>query len=73
MLQTEIVTFSDKYYLRTWSDLNMMIERDGALYEEAIDPIDSDRTYIETDQPIIHEGEAEEVDYLEALERFGVK
>ncbi len=73
MLKTETVTFNGTEYIRTWSDLNMMIERDGALYEEAIDPIDSGRVYTETEQPIVHEGEAEESDYLAALERFGVQ
>ncbi len=76
MLKTEIVTFNGKEYVRAWSDQNMMVERDGALYEEAIDPIDSGRAYTETDQPIVHEGEAEEAeeaDYIVALERFGVQ
>lgn len=73
MIKTETVTINGREYIRTWSDLSMMIEREGALYEEAIDPIDSGRTYTETDQPIIHEGEAEEADYLAALERFGVR
>ena len=73
MLRTENMTINDKEYIRTWSDQAMMLERDGALYEEAIDPIDSGRTYTETDQPIVHEGEAEEADYLAALERFGVR
>lgn len=57
MLKTEIVTYSGKDYIRTWSDQNMMIERDGALYEEAIDPIDSGRIYTETDVPISDESE----------------
>lgn len=73
MLKTETVTYNGVEYIRTWSDADLMIERDGALYEEAIDPIDSGRTYAETDQPIIHEGEAEEADYIAALERFGVE
>lgn len=73
MIKTEIVKYGEKEYIRTYSDESMMIERDGHLYEEAIDPIDSGRTYTETDQPIVHHGEAEEADYLEALERFGVK
>ena len=73
MLKTETVTFDGKEYIRTWSDQNMMVERDGALYEEAIDPVDSGRVYTETDQPIVHEGEAEEADYIAALERFGVQ
>ena len=72
MLKTETVTYNGKDYIRTWSDADLMIERDGALYEEAVDPVDSGRTYTETDQPIIHEGEATEDDYLAALERFGV-
>lgn len=73
MLKTEIVTFNGKEYTRTWSDQTVMIERDGALYEEAIDPIDSGRTYTETDQPIVDESEPTEADYLAALERFGVQ
>lgn len=72
MIKTEIVTFGGKGYLRTWSDQSMMIERDGALYQEAIDPIDSGRTYTETDQPIADETGAVEADYLAALAEFGV-
>lgn len=34
---------------RTYSDEGFMIERDGALYEEAIDPENSERIYTETD------------------------
>ena len=29
-----------------------MIERDGARYSEAVDPLDSGRTYTETDKPV---------------------
>lgn len=73
MLKTENMTINGKEYVRTWSDADLMIERDGALYEDAIDPAELGRTYTETAQPIIHEGEADEADYLAALERFGVK
>ena len=72
MIKTKIVTINGKDYLRTWSDQSMMIERDGSLYQEAIDPIDSGRTYTETDQPIVDETEAVEADYLAALAEFGV-
>ena len=41
-----------KVYDYTYSDAGMMIERDGAQYSEAIDPIDSGREYTETDIPI---------------------
>ena len=37
---------------RTYSDLNVMIERDGVRYSEAIDPAELGRTYTETDEPI---------------------
>lgn len=37
---------------RTYSDQNMMIERDGVRYSEAIDPAELNRQYIETDEPI---------------------
>lgn len=53
MICTEKVTYSGKEYIRTWSDTGMMIERDGVLYEEAVDPADSGRTYTETDVPIV--------------------
>ena len=72
MIKTENLTINGKAYIRTWSDLGMMIERDGALYEEAIDPADLGRTYTETEHPI-PDAEAEETDYLAALERFGVE
>lgn len=72
MIQTETITINGKEYIRTWSDQTMMIERDGALYEEAIDPIDSGRTYTETEHPIVDESEATEEDYLAALSSLGV-
>lgn len=73
MLKTENVNINGKGYIRTWSDNHMMLERDGALYEEALDPAELGRTYTETDQPIMDESEATEADYLSALERFGVE
>lgn len=43
---------------RTYSDLDMMIEREGILYSEAVDPAELNRTYIETDIPINFEEES---------------
>lgn len=37
---------------RTYSTNGVMIERDGELYEEAIDPAELNRQYTETDIPI---------------------
>ena len=42
---------------RTYSDQNMMIERDGVRYAEAIDPAELGRVYTETDEPIPTEEE----------------
>ena len=38
---------------RTYSDLGMMIERDGIRYSEAVDPADLNRQYTETDEPVM--------------------
>lgn len=35
--------------VRTYSDKGMMIERDGVMYAEAIDPVDMHRQYTETE------------------------
>lgn len=45
---------------RTYSDQNMMIERDGVRYSEAIDPAELNRQYTETDEPIEEEATAED-------------
>lgn len=45
---------------RTYSDLNMMIERDGVRYSEAVDPAELNRVYTETDEPIEVEEDIEE-------------
>lgn len=54
MIKVEYYTTTevDIVLYRTYSDNNMMIERDGILYEEAIDPSESGRIYNETNIPI---------------------
>ena len=56
-------------FIYTYSDAGMMIYggMPEAYYIDAYDPID--RSYIETDIPI---GEADESDYIAALEDLGV-
>jgi hypothetical protein len=54
-IKIETIIINGKEYTYTWSDINMMIERDGALYLEAIDPINSGRTYTETEEKIIED------------------
>jgi hypothetical protein len=59
---------------RTYSDKGKMIERDGAIYSEAVDPINSGREYTETDEPIeTVTDEATEADYQNALRKMGVE
>lgn len=53
--------------VRTYSDKGCLIERDGNLYEEAIDPENSGRVYTE-----VETDEATEADYISALEDLGV-
>lgn len=65
MICTEIVSYNNKNYIRTWSDLDMMIERDSILYQSAVDPVELDRVYTETDIPIPKEEDIEELMYKE--------
>lgn len=51
MVQTETITIGGTDYTRAYSDTGHMIERqDGARFIEAIDPLNSGRTYTETDE-----------------------
>ena len=52
MIQTELIMVDDRQLRRTWSDTGFMIERDGAVYSEAVDPMDFDRVYTETDMSV---------------------
>ena len=49
MIKTELIVVDDHQLRRTWSDTGFMIERDGAVYSEAVDPAEFDRVYTETD------------------------
>jgi hypothetical protein len=61
-------------YDYTYSDAGMMIERNGARYSEAVDPLNSGREYTETDEPIATvTEEATEADYQNALREMGVE
>ena len=52
MIKTEIITINGIQSQKTWSDAKYLIERDGAKYSEAIDPIGVERVYTETNEPI---------------------
>lgn len=49
MIQTELIIVDERQLRRTWSDAGFMIERDGAVYSEAVDPVEFDRVYTETE------------------------
>ena len=48
MIITETILIENEEFQHTYSDEGFCIERDGIQYEDAIDPIDSGRTYTET-------------------------
>ena len=52
MIKTELIMVNERQLRRTWSDAGFMIERDGAVYSEAVDPVEIDRVYTETDMPV---------------------
>lgn len=57
MIKTETVIINEKEFKHTYSDSGFYIERDGLIYSDAMDPIDSDREYVETDKKIENETE----------------
>lgn len=52
MIVVETLTINSKDFTKTYSDAGFYIERDGAFYEEAYDPAELNRQYIETDELI---------------------
>ena len=55
MIIKETINIRGVDYTRHYSDSGKYIERDGVLYSEAIDPIDSDRVYAETTRDLEEE------------------
>ena len=51
MIITETITINGKEFTRNYSDAGYMIQKVGTeeIYSEAVDPINSGRTYVETD------------------------
>ena len=54
MIKTETLIINNREFIRTYSDAGFKIRKDGTdeIYDEAIDPADSGRTYTETDELI---------------------
>ena len=68
MIKTENITINDTQFQKTWSDANYLIERDGAKYSEAVDPIDAKRTYTETNELIDSQNDITSDEFLSMLE-----
>lgn len=52
MIITESYEINGKAFVKTYSNIGMMVERDGVRYSEANDPAEFNRIYTETDEPI---------------------
>lgn len=61
MITKKIVIIGGKEFMYRASDKGVMLERDGELYSEAYDPLPLayERSYTETDEPIVKEEETE--------------
>ena len=70
MIVTEIINIDGRELTRAYSDAGYYIERDGAMYSEAVDPINSGRVYTETDVLIEKEEPLNDGDDL--TDAFGV-
>ena len=69
MIKTDIVTINGAEYKHSFSDIGLMLERDGEIYDDAIDPKDSERVYKEI-EPV--NKEITEEDYIRILKSLGV-
>ena len=67
MIKTELITVDNRQLRRTWSDAGFMIERDGEMYSEAVDPAEFDRVYTETDVPVEYESTDEIISTSEGI------
>lgn len=65
MIKTESMTINGISFVRTYSDTGHRVERDGVVYDEAIDPADTGRTYTESSEMVGGDEESED-DYAEA-------
>ena len=67
MIKTELIVVDGFQLRRTWSDAGFMIERDGAVYSEAVDPVEFDRVYTETDMPVEYKSTDEIINASEGI------
>ena len=68
MIKTEIITINGVQFQKAWSDANYLIERDGAKYSEAVDPMGVERVYTETNELIDSQNDITSDEFLSMLE-----
>ncbi len=61
MIVTESFKVGERDFIRTYSDANRYVVRDGVEYSEACDPAELGRTYTEGDVMPVDESEAQEI------------
>lgn len=61
MIVIESFKVGERDFIRTYSDANRYVVRDGVEYSEACDPAELGRTYTEGDVMPVDENEAEEI------------
>lgn len=61
MIVTESFKVGERDFIRTYSDANRYVVRDGVEYSEACDPAEFGRTYTEGDLIPVDETEAQEI------------
>lgn len=61
MIVTETFKVGERDFIRTYSDANRFVVRDGEEYSEACDPAELGRTYTEGDVMPVDESEAQEI------------
>ena len=61
MIVQEHFDVNGRDFIRTYSDANRFVVRDGVEYSEACDPAGLERTYTEGDVMPVDEGEAQEI------------
>lgn len=69
MIITQTFQINGTDFIRTFSDMDMKIEREGILYDTAEDPAEAGRTYTESEVPIDDEiTDAEALDIIRGAE-----
>lgn len=70
MIKPENIIIDNIEFLKQYSDQGYMIQKVGTneLYSEAIDPLDTNRTYEETDIPISNSVELTDEEFRKLIE-----